>query len=368
MGINLAGIIFANVGEENFPELTSNRTMASVPFGGKYRLVDFPLSNMSNSGINNVALITRKNFHSLLDHVGSGVAWDLSKRRSGLTILSPYGGHSFGHRIEAIYHLHGYIEQLTEKYILLTTSNYVANVDYQKMYERHRKSGADITLMYKNMPVSKNAHDPLVFNVDENDVITQILINPQTEGECACSVGALIIKKDLLMDLVRNCMSKNTLDFRKHLLQDNLGNLKMMGYNFEGSISLIHSVDEYYTENMKLMDKAVRDEIFNPSYPIYTKVRDDAPSKYGLTSVVKGSLVAQGCKIDGEVENCIISKGVHIGKGAKVKNCIIMQDTKIHSGASINYAIIDKDVIVGENKSLSGTDSYPIYIAKQSNI
>lgn len=368
MGSNLAGLIFANVGEINLPELTSKRTMASVPFGGKYRLVDFPLSNMSNSGINNVAIIARNNFHSLTDHVGSGIAWDLSKRRSGLTIFSPYKGHSFTHRMEAVDHLNGYFNHLKEEYILITNSNCVANIDYQKMFEQHLITGADITLMYKEMEIPKKADDPLILQTDDEGRITKLLVGPQVQGKVKVSTSSMIIKKDLLMKLAHECVSANTLNFRKNLLQDNLMKLNMQGYKFNGHISLIHSIEDYYAENMKFMDKEVRDEVFNPIRPIYTKVRDDAPSRYGLNSHVKGSLVAQGCVIEGEVENSIISKGVHIGKGAKIKGCIIMQDTKIGKGAVLQNVIVDKDVIISEDQSLKGADTYPIYIAKQTII
>ena len=368
MGINLAGVIFANVGEVNIPELTSKRTIASVPFGGKYRMVDFPLSNMSNCGVDNVAIIVRNHFHSLMDHVGSGIAWDLSKRRSGLSILSPYRGHSFRHRIEAINHLDGYFEQLNEEYILIATSNCAANIDYKKMFEQHLLTGADITLMYKEMEIPKKADNPLVLNTDDEGRITKLLIAPEVEGKCKLSTGSMIIKRDLLMSLVKKCMSENKLDFRRNLLQDNLGKLKMQGFRFQGHVSLVHSIEDYYAENMKLMDKDLRAELFNPDRPIYTKVRDDAPCRYGLTSKVKNSLVAQGCIIDGEVENSILSKGVIIGKGAKVSGCIIMQDTKIGEGAELHNVIVDKDVVVTEGHTLSGTDTYPIYIAKQSTV
>lgn len=368
MGINLAGVIFANVGEINMPELTSKRTMASVPFGGKYRMVDFPLSNMSNSGINNVAIIVRDHFHSLTDHVGSGVAWDLSKRHSGLSILAPYKGHSFFHRIDAMYHLEGYFKELSEEYILITTSNYAANIDYKKMFEQHLITGADITLMYKEMEIPAKADSPLVLSTDDEGRIQKLLVDPKTEGKCKLSTGTMIIKRDLLMQLVHECVSENKLSFRKDLLQSNLSKLNMQGYRFNGHISLIHSIEDYYKENMKLMQKDVRDELFNPSRPIYTKVRDDAPCRYGLTSHVKGSLVAQGCVIDGEVVNSILSKGVRIGKGAKITNCIIMQDTKIGKNAILDNVIVDKDVIVTEGHTLCGTDTFPIYVAKQSTV
>ncbi len=366
MGSNLAGLIFANVGEINLPELTSKRTMASVPFGGKYRLIDFPLSNMSNSGINNVAVIVKNHFHSLTDHVGSGIAWDLSKRRSGLTILAPYKGHSFNHRLEAIYHLKGYFEDLKEDYILLTNSNCVANIDYQKMFEQHLITGADMTLMYKEMEIPKKSHNPLVLNTDDEGRITKLLVGPTTEGKVKLSTSSMIIKKDLLLKLAHECVSTNSIDFRRNLLQDNLGKYKMQGYRYGGHVSLIHSIEDYYTENMKFMDKEIRDEVFNMDRPIYTKVRDDAPSRYGLTSEVKNSLVAQGCVIDGEVENCILSKGVHIAKGAKVKDCIIMQDTKIGKNATLQNVIVDKDVVVAEGHTMCASSTYPIYIAKQA--
>lgn len=366
MATNLAGIIFANVGEYNIPELTAKRTMASVPFGGKYRLVDFPLSNMSNSGINNVALIARNNFHSLMDHVGSGKAWDLSKRHSGLTIFSPYGGHSFVNRIEAIFHIKGYVEHLKEEYVVITNSNYAANINYLKVLEFHLENNADITLMYKNMAIPPKKEAPVVLYPDETGLVKKLLINPPVEDECPLSIGSMIIKRDLLLELVRQCMSANTLDFAKNLLQDNIDKLRIFGYEYTGHISLVHSMSDYFAENMKLMDKDIRDELFNPLRPIYTKVRDDAPSRYGLTSFVKGSLVAQGCVIDGTVEGSIISKGVRIGKGASVKNCIIMQDCKISDGAKLENVVIDKDVVITEGRALTGCETYPMYIEKQS--
>lgn len=368
MGINLAGVIFANVGEMNLPELTSKRTMASVPFGGKYRMIDFPLSNMSNSGINNVAVIARNHFHSLMDHVGTGKAWDLSKRRSGLTILSPYRGHSFRHRIEAMYHLHGYFEQLKEEYILLTTSHCVANIDYNQMFDEHLATGADITLMYKEMAIPAKANDPMVINTDETGKITEIFINPETRDVCKFSPGAIIIKKDLLLSLVRECMSTNAMDFRKNLIQDNLRKLDMRAYEFKGYMSLVYSLSDYYGENMRIMDKAIRGEVFDPQRPIYTKVRDDAPCRYGLTSHVRNSLVAQGCFIDGDIENSVISKGVVVEKGAVIKNCVIMQDCTISEGAHLEFVIIDKDATITKNRILSGCETYPMYIAKESKV
>lgn len=369
MSINkLAGIIFANLGDKKLPELTSKRSLGSVPFGGKYRLIDFSLSNMSNSGINNVGIIAKNNFHSLMDHIGSGQAWDLSKRRSGVSILSPYNGNSFENRIMALYQLHGYFEHLKEDYIVIASCECIQNFDYQKFFEYHLKKGSDITIAYQKMTIPEGETAPLALDIDEQGKITDMLIKFNGSEECNMAISSVLIKKDLLMNLVKKCVSANTLNFRQNVLQDNVKKLNMYGYEVTGYCEHIASIVDYYRVNMSLMSSEVREEVFNPLRPIYTKVRDDMPTRYGLTSKVKGSLVAQGCKIDGEVEGSILSKGVTIGKGSVIKNCIIMQDTQIGENCNLSYAIIDKDVVIQPNRSLMGFETYPIYITKQTII
>ena len=369
MSINkLAGIIFANLGDEKLPELTSKRSLGSVPFGGKYRLIDFSLSNMSNSGINNVGIIAKNNFHSLMDHIGSGRAWDLSKRRSGVSILSPYNGNSFENRIMALYQLHGYFEHLKEDYIVIASCECIQNFDYQKFFEYHLKKGSDITIAYQKMNIPEGETAPLALDIDEQGKITDMLIKFNGGEECNMAISSVLIKKDLLMNLVKKCVSANTLNFRQNVLQDNVKKLNMYGYEITGYCEHIASIADYYRVNMSLMSSEVREEVFNPLRPIYTKVRDDMPTRYGLTSKVKGSLVAQGCKIDGEVEGSILSKGVTVGKGSVIKNCIIMQDTQIGENCNFSYAIIDKDVVIQSNHSLMGFETDPIYIAKQTII
>ena len=369
MSINkLAGIIFANLGDEKLPELTAKRSLGSIPFGGKYRLIDFSLSNMSNSGINNIGIITKDHFHSLMDHIGSGRAWDLSKRRSGVTILPPYNNISFDNRIIAMYHLHGYFEALKEEYIVISSCECIQNFDYQKFFKYHLNKGADITVAYQKMLVPVDETAPLSLTLDDNGKITDMLIQFNSGKECNMAVSSVIIKKDILLSLVKKCVNSNTLDFRQHILQDNINKLNMFGYEVKGFCEHIASIRDYYDVNMKLMSHDVRKELFDPDRPIYTKVRDDMPSRYGLTSKVTSSLVAQGCKIDGEVEGSILSKGVKIGKGSVIKNCIIMQDTKIGENCNLSYAIIDKDVVIQDDRSLMGYETYPIYIAKQTLI
>ena len=371
-GTNILGLVFPNINDICIPELTSKRAIGSIPFGGKYRLIDFTLSNFVNSGIDKVGVVAEKKFASLMDHLGSGKAWDLSKRRGGLTILSPYsmGADSFTTTVECMYNMRGFVEKAKEEYVLLTTSNNIFNCDYTKMIEQHMNTNADITLMYVHGKVSKGAAAPLVITTDTDNKITDMVINPRVENsgdvECDYIFSSTFMKKELFLDLLVDCVSRNALDFRRNFILDNYKRFNVYGYEFTGYYSAITSIDTYFKSNMSLMNPLVRADLFNVDRPIFTKVRDDMPSKYGLGSSVKNSLIAQGCVIEGEVENSIISKGVHIGKGAKVENCIIMQDTKIGENAGLSYVICDKDVVIKNGRALMGYDTYPIYIAKDN--
>lgn len=365
---NILGLIFANTNEESVSQLTSKRTMASVPFGGKYRLIDFPLSNMSNAGINNVGIVAASHYFSLMDHVGSGSAWDLSKRKSGLTVLPPFSGKSFDNVIETLANLHGYIEHGDEEEVLLCHTNSVANIDYQKMYYQHKRTGADITFCYQYQDINNNKSFPMVAEIDDDKRIRKLQIRPQIIGDCNLITGSMLIKKDLLMSIVRECVSTNNLSYRRLFLDFDLGKYKVCGYEHKGFVKTICSMQDYYNVSMELMKPEVRADLFNPLRPIYTKVRDDRPSRYGFDCKAKGSLIAQGCIINGEVENCIISKGVYIGQHTKVKNCIIMQDSVIGDDATISNVIIDKDCNIAANQQLMGAPNYPVYIEKGSII
>lgn len=370
MGSNrILGLIFANTYESLVPELTASRTMGSVPLGGKYRLIDFPLSNMSNSGINNVGIITKSNFLSLMDHLGTGNAWDLAKRRSGLTILPPYREHSFESVVETLYNLHGFIEHGNEEYVLIAHCGCVSNFNYRRVLEFHEQKGADITYIYSNRVTGGDVKDAgVVLEMDSDNRVNKVLLPSMCESNGNFASGSLLIKKDLLMRTIRSLVAENKTDFIRDFVQHNIDTLKIYGYENRKYCALITSMKEYYKVSMDLMKTEVRAELFDPKHPIYTKVRDDIPSKYGLESSVKGSLIAQGCTIDGIVENSIISKGVKVGKGAHIKNCIVMQDTVIGDNADLSHIIIDKDVTVGESKTIIGCESYPMYIAKRSVI
>lgn len=363
---DVLGFIFSDTLGEKIPELASSRTTASIPIGGKYRLIDFVLSNMSNSGINNVGIVAKSNFLSLTDHVGSGSAYDLSKRRSNLTLLTPYGGKNFSNYVETIYNMHGYLDHCREEYVLISQGNIVTNFDYTDLFDFHSKKNADITLIYKTGVVPGGYDQPITLDVDADGKVNQVFVKPSATDEVVNHMyGTILVRKSLLMEEIRQALSLNQLDV-KRMIQDAVGKYRVYAFENKGYTAAISSINSYFDFNMDLMKREVRDELFNPKRPIYTKVRDDAPSRYGLSSSVKNSIIAQGCVIDGEVENCVISKGVYVGEGAKLSNCIVMQDTKIGKDTNLNYVIIDKDVTIKDERSLMGFESYPIYIAKKS--
>lgn len=369
---NVLGLIFANMHDTTITDLTKSRTMGSVPFGGRYRLIDFPLSNMVNSGINTIGVITKANYQSLIDHLGSGNEWDLARKNGGLHILPPYGhlgGGLYRGRLEALAGVLDFIKHGDEEYVIISDSDVIANIDYKKVVEFHEKKEGDITVVYGKMACSTmQAKTKTVLSVNDKDEIYDVLVRPEISGEHNVSLNMFVMRKDFLKALVIECASKNLYSFEIDVLQHRLHELKIYGYKFEGYHGQIDGIHSYYDCNMDLMNAEVRKELFCGDDPIYTKVRDEAPAKYGLDAKVKNCIIADGCIIEGEAENCVLFRGVKIGKDASVKNCILMQDTIVGDKCEMNYVITDKDVIVGNYRSICGTPDYPVFVGKGASV
>ncbi|MCH3972653.1 MAG: glucose-1-phosphate adenylyltransferase subunit GlgD [Oscillospiraceae bacterium] len=365
---NVLGIIFSNMYDDKVRELTETRTMASVPFGGRYRLIDFVLSNMVNSGINKVGVITKSNYQSLMDHLGSGKAWDLSRKREGLFILPPFsnGNSECNTRIESLASVMRFLSHSNEKYVFLSDSDYVCNIDCKKMLASHVESDADVTVAYRFGRIPDKYPDPISYEIDPDGMVRDALIQPNLDGACNYSLPMIVIGRELLIKLISDCVSRNLYDFERDFVQRNIQNYRFHGYEFTGFFRSICSMNDYFESNMALMQPKVRSELFTPERPIYTKVRDDLPARYGLGSKVSNSLVADGCIIDGEIENCVLFRGVHIGKNSKVSNCVVMQDSHIGEDCKLDYVIMDKDVTIKDERSLMGFQSYPVFINKGS--
>lgn len=371
---NVLGLIFANMHELTVTDLTKNRAMASIPFGARYRLIDFPLSNMVNSGVSNVGVVTKSNYQSLLDHIGSGDEWDLSRKTGGLHFLPPYSnnftnGGLYRGRLEALAGVIGFITNAHADYVLLTDCDCVANVDYKKIIDYHEEKGADITVVYgRSIFTPEQTKTRTILKVNEQGDVCDILIRPDMAGEFDASMNIFVMSKEFLLKIINESMSRNLYSFEIDVLQHRLSEFKVCGYRFDGYYSQIDSIQAYYQANMDIMNKEVRTELFNLTDPIYTKVRDDAPAKYGLEASAKNSLIADGCVIEGTVENSVLFRGVKVGKGAVIKNCILMQDAEVGDKCELNYVIADKNVKVGNYRSLCGTVDYPVFVNKNSAV
>ncbi len=367
---NVLGLIFANMHELTLTDLTKNRAMASVPFGARYRLIDFPLSNMVNSGVSDVGIVTKSNYQSLLDHVGSGDEWDLSRKAGGLHFLPPFGNTGNGlyrGRLEALAGVKSFISKTDADYVVMTDCDCVVNIDLKKVVDYHEEKGGDITVVYgKKLFTPDQTKTRTIFSVADDGQITDVLVRPELAGELAASMNIIVTSKEFILKIISECASRNLYSFEIDILQHRLSEYKVYGYEFDGYYAQIDGIQSYYQANMEIMNKDNRKALFNFDDPIYTKVRDEAPAKYGLDASVKSSLVADGCIIEGTVENSVLFRGVKIGKGAVVKNCILMQDTEVGDKCELNYVISDKNVKIGDYRSICGTVDYPVFINKGS--
>lgn len=369
---NVLGLVFANMHDTTLGDMTKNRTMGSVMFGGRYRLIDFPLSNMVNSGISEVGVITKSNYQSLLDHLGSAREWDLARKKGGLYILPPFGNVEstlYRGRIEALYGAMSFIKHSRAKYVILSDCDVVTNIDYKPIVAAHIESGADITAVaHTGVYSSEDIKTSTVFNVDADKNVTSVLINPDISGTCTTSLNVFVMSMDFLIETVNDAMARGNVSFERNILQEKCRELKIKIYEYDNYFSKLNSPESYFKSNMALLEPENARKLFVPKRSIYTKVSDNAPVKYDLDSKVSNSLIADGCIIEGEVENSVLFRGVKVGKGAKVKNCIFMQGTVVGDNAELNYLITDKNVSICENHILTSSPQYPMYVGKGASV
>ncbi len=362
------GLIFSNMHDNTIPDITKERTMGSVLFGGRYRLIDFPLSSMVNSGVDEVGVITKSNYQSLLDHLGSGREWDLARKIGGLHLLPPFSHVQSGMyrgRLEALYGVWDFIKTSDADYVIMSDCDVVANMDFAKVVEYHIATGADITSVYATDVVSaEQAQHATVFSINDEGRVVDVLINPVISGACNISLNMFVLSKEFLKNIVLESASRSLYSFEQAILQARTHEYKIMAYRHEGYFSKITSMETFYKANMSLLNSENRAKLFLETSPIYTKVRDNPPAKFAIGASVKNSLIGDGCIIEGTVENSVLFRGVKVGKGAVVKNSILMQDTNIGSKCDINYVITDKNVKISDMRLLTGSQNYPLFLGK----
>jgi glucose-1-phosphate adenylyltransferase len=368
--IDAMGVIYTHESDTVLKDLTQKRSIAAVPIGGRYRMIDFILSNMVNSGIRNIVLIPQSNYESLLEHIGTGKEWDLDRKRDGLFVLTPYAKHDnpgwYSGSIDAFHSSMSYIKRSREKYVILCGSHMICNQSYKDALQYHIEKGADITVIYKQESElsSKELRKYTLIKTDEDGRVIDMEITPPAPRFNKVSMKMYIIDKMLLEYLIAEGVARGCSDIIKDIFLKKLDALKIYGYEHKGYLGRVDSISTYYENNMNLLNSEIRDELFTKNGPIYTRIRDEVPAKYDENAKTKNCLVADGCIVEGEVENSILSRGVKIYKGAQVKNCIIMEDTEIHENVKLEHAIIDKGVVIKRGRRLIGQESYPIVVAK----
>ena len=362
------GIIFSNIHDNNVPELARIRTLGSIPFGGRYRLIDFPLSNMANSGIDTVGIITKSNYQSLMDHVGSGKDWDLARKDGGVIILPPYGDTEssslYTSRLEALKGITSFLFRADEEYVVMTDCDAVCRIDYSEVIDFHIKNRADITLVYKKLEETEYpAQNSTTFTIKDDRIVDLNYKGNKPAGKANVFTNVFVMKKTLLQNIVMDSISHNKRHIMSDVIASSLDSMKIMGYEHKGFYSGIYSLQAYYDSNLKMLDSDIRHEIFGDR-SVFTKIKDSAPTKYGKSAIVKNSMIADGCIIEGEVENSIIFRNVKVDRGTVVKNSIIMQNTVLGENCTLNCIITDKNVSIRDRKILSGSDNHPFYIGK----
>lgn len=355
-------------------DLTRSRSIAAMPIGGRYRVIDVLLSNLVHSNITNVGLITQRNYHSLMDHLESGKAWDLNRKRDGLFILPPFvtrgNTGSYSGMLDAIRSNLGYVRRSAQRYAIISGSSTVFNMNFDEMMNQHLSSGADITILY-NVPDESELVDDAErthLKLDENGRVVDIEVSPRLHSYPNVSMGVYIMDKALLTYLVEVAAAHYRSDFVRDVLIKQLNELKIYGYQYEGYVSRIESIASYYKLNMDMLNESIRTPLLYRPNPVYTKVKDEVPARYEAGARAVNSLVADGCIIEGTVENSVLFRGVRVGKGAVVRNCVLMQGGEVQDGAQLSNVIADKNAFIKRDRRIVGQESYPVVIEKNAVI
>ena len=376
--MTVAGLIFANIHDQSIPELTRVRSMASVPFGCRYRLIDFTLSNLVNSGINHIGLITHHNYQSLLDPIGTGKDWDLARRSGGIKLIPPnVAGYDSAaaakttHRLEALLGARDFIAHCSEDVFVLSDCDIICNIDLSKVIEAHAAAKADITFVTKRVDAAGMhlAEQVTIIDADEQGNVTGVTQSKPQEGLINLYTNIMVVSRDYLTAVLANATAHGHRSFIKDVILPSLGTAAFRTYEYNGWYAYVGSLEGYFSSSMDMLTQEAREGLFAvKNRPVLTKVRNSAPTKYKEGADVKNSFIADGCVIEGTVENSILFRGVKIGRGTVVKNCILMQDTFTGDNVTLNCVITDKDVTIRDGRNLSGHETMPFFVGTGGSV
>ena len=345
------GLIFAYFTNPNLRELVNVRTAASLPFCGRYRLIDFSLSSLRNAGIFDVGVIMQRDYQSLLDHLGGGKAWDMARRTGGLRMLPPFGLPE--------YHRGNYSGTMEA---LIAVRSYIQT----KPMEQHRRSGAEITALCTDR---SGDGFRMTYVKGEDGLLKKILVDTADPKAGPVSMEGYIVNRDTLLNMIEDCRKESIHLFHREALPRYLQQGgKMDCYVHTGYSVLVRSVDSYFKANMDMVDPAIRHELFPADQPVFTKVREEVSTYYAEGAYSRNCLVADNCIVEGSLENCVVFSGARIGKGAKLKNCIVMSDCIVGADSKLDYCIVDKDVSFSPGTVLTGNEKLPLVVPKGSTL
>ena len=366
---NAMGLILADNKKISLGELTGPRALSAVPFAGRYRIIDFMLSNMVNSGIKNVGVLTYNKYKSLMDHLGTGAAWSLDRKNDGLHILPPYVN-SEATSINGDEELAGvldFLRQSRNTYVIVANSNIVLNTAFDDFIASHEKTGADLTVMY-NRDATKYGSPCYILETDDDGFVKDMLYNPQKSSSNKASLGIICLRRDMLIDIISKQMSHGTTHFGIHSMVKMFDEIKVHAYEYNGTALRINNVQAYFNASMELLNESVRNDLFWSGDPIYTKVKDEAPTLYFDNAQVSGSIISDGCRVYGNIEDSIIFRSVTVSKNTTLKNCVVMQDVHISENCHLENVILDKNSFVRPGVRLVGHRDYPVVIGKGAGI
>ena len=370
--MNVMGIIFAN--DATLGELTNKRTMASLPFGGRYRQVDFHLSNMAAAGVRHVGIISRHNYQSLMNHVGSGEEWGLELEEGGLEFLTPYAMSAtdiYRGKLDALHSVMDFLSYGPEdEYVIMADSAILTNIDLLDVLDKHITSGKDLTVVTKDGIANGSKQLDLALKLDAKGEICDIAVDFVADSSYLASMDIFVLSKKYLRDTVRQFIARNKFHMDRDLVlgQWQAGKLSINVYQFKGAALFNDTVEEYFRNSLSLIDPKVRHDVFGYNHPVFTKVRDRVPTYYGDGSDVADCLVADGCMLEGKAENSVLFRNVTLSRNSQVENCVIMNDTVIGEGSVLKNVILDKDVTVRPGTKLMGSVKNPIIIKRGETV
>lgn len=361
-------------GGEKISPLTDVRSTLALPMAGRYRVIDFMLSSMANSGLKNIGVVTKSNYASLMDHIKSGKPWDLDRKTQGLNILPPdlakiLSGGVMGD-IDMLAGVKDYIHRSNQTYVILSFNPCVCNIDFEKVMQAHIDNQADITVVYKDLTGvdEEELSRFTLIDVDREKCVTDIEVKPYYPKTANAVLGLYIMEKALLESIIDECSARGDHDFVKDAIAKKMTGMRIYAYRHDGYADIIDGMKAYYRNNMSFLQERIKKEMFNEQFPIHTKTKDQTPTKYGKDAKVKNCFISDGCQIEGTVENCILSRDVKIGKGAVVKNSIIMQSAVIEEDAELDYVVFDKEVYITKGRRLIGQERYPLAVSKGTRV